>query len=233
MFISSIVPAVEMIRDEFTIEIANTSERAFEAYRLRNQVYCRERGYFADEAGLETDEFDVRSHHALLRVNSSGEVVGTVRLVLSSPEKPQDSFPMQHVCSSLLPYVPLRSTAEISRFAISKERRTSLPVPMMRLALMKGILRLSTELKLTHWCAIMEPPLLRLLQATAIHFRPIGPLVDHHGLRQPCFNGIDAVMARIEEEQPVIWNFLTDYGAIWPAVRQAAQPAPMAGRIAA
>jgi N-acyl-L-homoserine lactone synthetase len=229
MFISSIVPAVEMIRDDFAIEIATSGEQLLEAYRLRNQVYCRERGYFADEAGLEIDEFDVRSHHALLRVKSTGEVMGTVRLVLSSAEEPHDSFPMQHVCSTLEPYVPLRSTAEISRFAISKERRTSLSVPMMRLALMKGIVRLSTELRLTHWCAIMEPPLLRLLQATAIHFRPIGPLVDHHGPRQPCYNAIGDVMARIEEEQPVIWNFLTDHGAIWPTARRASA----ASRIAA
>ncbi|MDE2198427.1 MAG: GNAT family N-acetyltransferase [Rhodospirillales bacterium] len=216
MYLGSIVPAVETIREEVSIEIADSPEQLLEAYRLRNQVYCKERGYFADEAGVEIDTYDVRSHHALLRTTGTGEVLGTVRLVLPTPERPQHSFPMQHVCTNLLPHVPLETTAEISRFAISKQRRTTLSVPMMRLALMQGILRLSGELGLTHWCAMMEPPLLRLLQATAIHFHPIGPLLDHHGLRQPCYNDIDSVMTRIGDEQPVIWDFLTDGGRYWP-----------------
>ena len=224
MYISSIVPGVEIVRDEFTIELATSPDLIREAYSLRNQVYCRERGYFADEAGLETDAFDPRSHHALLRANTTGDVVGTVRLIIATPDQPLDSFPMQHACRNLLPFVPMATTAEISRFAISKARRSALSVPMMRLALMKGILRLSLELKLTHWCAIMEPSLLRLLQATSIHFCPIGPLLDHHGLRQPCYNDIAAVMARLEDEQPVIWDFLTDCGILWPP---AAIMAPM------
>src|SRR3954454_1724840 len=39
---------------------------------------------------------------------------------------------------------------------------------------------------LTHWCALMEPSLVRLLYATGVHFAPLGPMVDAYGRRQPC-----------------------------------------------
>jgi len=52
---------------------------------------------------------------------------------------------------------------------------------------MSGIANVRDQLRLTHWCAIMEPFLLRLLQMNAIHFIPVGPLVDYHGLGQPSY----------------------------------------------
>jgi hypothetical protein len=46
---------------------------------------------------------------------------------------------------------------------------------IMRLGLVQGLVRISQELGLTHWCAVMEPSLLRLLRRTAIHFEPLAP----------------------------------------------------------
>ena len=86
---------------------------------------------------------------------------------------------------------------------------------MVRLGLMQGILRLSRELGLTHWCAIMEPMLLRLLQMSSIYFQPIGPLVEYHGLRQPAFLEIDAVLDRARFERPDAWNYVTLDGQLW------------------
>jgi N-acyl-L-homoserine lactone synthetase len=209
---------ISAIRDECVIEIARTPEQIHAAHLLRHQVYCIERGYErgysigGDE--IEIDEFDTHAHHAVLTSRRSGDVVGTVRLVVADPARLHRSFPMQHVSPPLHPYVPIATSAEISRFAISKQRRGT--VPLMRLSLMRGILELSVELGLTHWCATMEPSLLRLLQATAIHFRPISGLVEHHGLRQPCYNTIDDVMRGIEAENPELYDFFTDNGRIYP-----------------
>ena len=86
---------------------------------------------------------------------------------------------------------------------------------MLRLALVRGLVDLSGELGLTHWCAMMEPSLLRLLRATAMHFEAHGPLVDHHGMRQPSFTSLDAFLGRVEREHPAIWDFVTDSGKLW------------------
>jgi hypothetical protein len=121
---------------------------------------------------------------------------------------------MQLVCpSDLLKDLPIGSTAEISRFAISKERRSGLSDGLMRLGLVQGLVRLSREIGTTHWCAIMEPTLLRLLRRDSIQFHSLGPLVDYHGLRQPCFRGLTELLDSIGSEQPRIWEFLTQADA--------------------
>ena len=84
----------------------------------------------------------------------------------------------------------------------------------MRLALVRGLVQLSKEIGITHWCAVMERTLLRLLQSSAIHFEPLGPLVEYHGLRQPASGDVDAILARMRREQPAIWEFVTGGGSL-------------------
>jgi N-acyl-L-homoserine lactone synthetase len=210
--------AIAAVKEEFSIEKADRADLVREACELRYQVYCLERNFEAPQGQIETDDFDDRSRHVVLRHRASGKVIGTVRLVLMYPAAPHDSFPLQRVCdASFLNRVPLSGIAEISRFAISKELRIASPAAqgMLRLALVRGLVDLSGELGLTHWCAMMEPSLLRLLRATAMHFEAHGPLVDHHGMRQPSFTSLDAFLGRVEREHPAIWDFVTDSGKLW------------------
>ncbi len=86
---------------------------------------------------------------------------------------------------------------------------------LVRLALMQGIVRLSEELNLTHWCAIMEPALLRLLRTTAIYFAPLGPVIEYRGIRQPSYGKIHTVLDRIQRDQCDIWNYITLNGELW------------------
>jgi N-acyl-L-homoserine lactone synthetase len=209
---------IRRLRESFIVERADTPDLIHEAHRLRHQVYCVERGYEAGEDGLEIDAFDARAHHAVMRHRDSGEVVGTVRLVLPSIAGIGDCFPMQSVCdASLLRHLPIPTTAEISRFAISKRRRDGAgdSSAVMRLGLMQGIVLLSGELGITHWCAMMEPSLLRLLQVSAIHFDPVGPLVDFHGMRQPSVGNVDGILDRMAREAEEVWEFITDSGQLW------------------
>jgi N-acyl-L-homoserine lactone synthetase len=210
---------LQAIQERFTVQLANTPALVREAHRLRYQVYCVENDYL-DGNGLEVDEFDLHSHHVIMRDNVTGEVVGTVRLVLWQQEMPEASFPMQQVSpASLRHYVPLRTTAEVSRFALSKARRDLVGVKagLLRLLLVQGVVRLSAELGITHWVAVMEPSLLRLLKGSGIHFSPIGNPIEYHGLRQCCYAKIDALLARVYEDHPEIWGLLTSGGALWPA----------------
>jgi len=127
---------------------------------------------------------------------------------------------MQQVCDpALLSSLPMHRTGEISRFALSKDRRDGAGHAgvFMRLGLMQGIVHVSQEAGLTHWCAIMERSLIRLLQSTAIYFAPIGPAVEYHGIRQPAVARISATLERIRREAAPVFNYVTADGALWPA----------------
>jgi len=205
---------------EFSIVIADTPVLLAEAYRVRHQVYCVERGFETSDNGIETDGFDNMSRHVLLRHRASGEVVGTVRVVMPATHSLDRSFPMQRVCAPpVLECLPLGSTGEISSFSLSKSRKATAgsAAAFMRLGLMQGIVRVSRDAGLTHWCAVMERSLLRLLQSTGIHFRPVGPLVHHHGIRQPAVGAVEDVMARIYAEAKPVWDYITADGELWPA----------------
>lgn len=214
----SVAEAICAVREEFDVVVAHSPSLIRQSFRLRHQVYCVERGFLEASGDQECDDFDPHSRHVVLVSRDTRQVVGTVRMVLPSRPDPEDCFPLQRVCQSqLLDDIPLESTVEVSRFAISKELRSGMPTGLMRLGLVQGLVRLSCELDITHWCAIMERSLLRLLRTSAIYFNPLGPLVDYHGPRQPCFSELGTLLDRVGRERPEIWEYLTLNGAFCPA----------------
>ena len=80
----------------------------------------------------------------------------------------------------------------------------------MSLGLIQSLVSMSVQHGITHWCALMEPKLLRMLAAMAIHFKPMGAPVEYHGLRQPCYCHVGTVLDRVRREQPMFWQILTD-----------------------
>jgi N-acyl-L-homoserine lactone synthetase len=181
-------------------------------------VYCVENQYEDGTTGLEIDEFDARSRHVVIRHRASGHVVGAVRLILPMLGAIERSFPVQRVCDPrLLRSIPLQRAGEVSRFAISKHRRhlSGAANSLMRLALVQGAVRLSAEAGHTHWLAVMEPRLLRLLRATGLHFQPVGPLVEHHGIRQPVYANVEKLLRTVAQEYREVWEFITDGGRWW------------------
>ncbi len=149
-------------------------------------------------------------------------------------------LPIRHVCHHELVVhdndkLPRVNTAEISRFAVSKtfrrranEEQTLIGgisdvsadprrrIPNASLGLMQAIVAMAAKAGVTHLCAVMEPVLLRMLRRLGIHFLDIGPLVDYHGRRQPCYSDLDVLLARIWLEQPEVWELITQDGSLWP-----------------
>lgn len=228
----------EIYHRSFEWVLATTDELREESYRLRYQVYCIE-NEFEDPAenpnGLETDRYDANAAHALLRHLPSGRFAGTVRLILPSKEYPERSFPLQELCDDPIisdpDLFPVHQTAEISRFSISKQfmrranddsyrgvGRSETPnnerrlIPSISLGLIEALVAMSAQHGITHWCAEMEPYLLKRLTRFGIHFDPIGPIIEHHGRRQPCYKRLDLLLARVREEKPEIWELLTNDG---------------------
>lgn len=210
---------IQSIRRDFVVEQVTTTQTLQEALRVRYDVLRRERGYPVGQDGIETDLFDDHARHVVLRHRVSADVVGTVRVVHLVRDNPWTSLPIQHICSpALLRHLPRHSTGEVSRFALCRTRAPSEPRSglLLRLALMQGVLRASRDLGLTHWCAVMEPSLLRLLRTASVNFEPVGPLVECYGERQPAFAHIDTLLINGREERPAIWDYVTDRGALAP-----------------
>lgn len=219
-----------------------TAEQRTEAFRLRYQVYCKEHN-FEDESdnpdGYEQDQLDDHALHTLLLHRPSETYVGTVRLILPDAEEHGLEFPIRTVCDpSLLrennENLPQNYTAEISRFAVSKnfrrrdgDEQTTVGgynddedprrlIPHISLGLMQAIVEMARRGGVTHLCAMMEPALLRMLSRLGIHFNNLGPRVEYHGTRQPCYSDLDLLLTRTWIERREVWEILTRDGEIWP-----------------
>ena len=223
----------------FRSQLADTPDLLRTALAIRYQVYCLERKFEkADEHGdcLESDDFDAAAIHSLVIHKPSCEAIGTARLIL--PRYAEGELPIEHLLRQngfrAGDHFPVATSAEVSRFSISNqfrrrrgdngiseggvgearysECRGALPC----LGLIREIIRQSYALGLTHWAAVMEPKLLRMLAAIGFHFTPVGPLVSYHGLRQPSYASIPETMARLKRERPDHWMVVTDAGALMP-----------------
>jgi len=218
----------------FRTSSADTAQLIETSFALRYQVYCLERQFEdpAEHANFqEKDEFDQHSVHSLIFYRPRAEAIGTVRIILADPEL--ERLPIQKLLREIglnpFDYFKSENTAEISRFAISKEfrrrhsshllaaekhlpeRKTNLPC----LGLIQCILRRSLELGISTWAAMMEPQLLRMLASMGIRFLPIGPLVSHHGLRQPSFCDVPKMLKVLAYEKPENWVVVTDDGELF------------------
>jgi N-acyl amino acid synthase of PEP-CTERM/exosortase system len=218
--------------------VADTPLLVRAAQSLRYQVYCLERR-FEEPAqhvdGLERDEDDIRSVAGLLYFKHDPDPIGTARLIL--PGRESDGLPVQRLLTKngvrTAERAPNLTTAEVSRFSISKAFRkraaTALDLSALQpgqiaelytalpcLGLVQTMLRASVTEGITHWLAIMEPKLLRMLATLGIHFQSIGPLLSFHGLRQPSICRLADMLERLAYEKPEHWNIVTDCGRLLP-----------------
>ncbi len=112
-----------MPSNEFEIIVADTDVARRHHFQLRYQVFCLETGFedpekFPDQ--LETDEYDERSAHFLVRNTVSGRWRAACRVVLPGPEP----LPIEAYCrlSDATPF-PSAETAEVSRLLITNAAR--------------------------------------------------------------------------------------------------------------
>jgi N-acyl amino acid synthase of PEP-CTERM/exosortase system len=179
----------------------------------------------------------------LLRHDVTGEFIGTVRLIVPPAGDARFSAPFQRYCdrSEIQDILPERSTAEVSRFAISKSFRhrtagetypeesvRSLPslhdrrfMPTLSLGLIAAVMQMAFARDITHVCAVMAPALLRLLRRLGIEFKAAGTVVDYHGLRQPCYAECASLLDQVRQACPESWRMMMSADAIagYPVLR--------------
>jgi N-acyl amino acid synthase of PEP-CTERM/exosortase system len=223
----------------FESSVAEHAAQRLDCYRIRYQVYCIDNTYEDPDNSpdrLETDAFDSHSIHSLLTHRSTGNAIGTVRVVLPRASGERRRFPLHQVAGAVVgddvaPF-PIERTGEISRFSTVKSFRQHIPdrgvetlltpdawrkmIFHLPLGLIRSCIEMSVQEGLTHLAALMEPALLRLLTRLGIHFNALGPLVDYHGQRQPCWVDLDVMLRRVYRERPDVWDVMTDGGRLWP-----------------
>ncbi|SFI96833.1 PEP-CTERM/exosortase system-associated acyltransferase [Nitrosomonas sp. Nm34] len=230
----------------FEIVIANTQALKNEVFSLRYQVLCIHEGIPGFQAdnypdGQEKDEYDDYSIHLLLRHRSSNSFIGTTRLIMANDLNISQKFPMELYSQFYKEYVNIqilrKHTTEISRFIIRSDffkrkedsrflddnnlmgdyakGRRRFPHPMLALAV--GVIQLCAKNDIYYWLSSMNPALNRLLNFYGMQFDPIGPLVNHHGLRRPYYVCLLDVLERMYTNHREIWELVTDNGRIWPA----------------
>jgi N-acyl amino acid synthase of PEP-CTERM/exosortase system len=200
-------------KEHFEVVRASTPALLDEAYRLRYQVYCVENCYENPNqhlGGRETDIYDDTSEHALLLHRRSREIAGTVRVILPTTDTQNLGLPINIVADSeqreMLGRLPHSHTAELSRFAVSKEfrRRRSTDTEDHRIlryitiGLIRGALEICRENDIQYVCAVMERSLIRLLGRLGFVFEHIGGLIDYHGARQPCVAPVNQIVSTAE-----------------------------------
>jgi len=218
---------------------ADTPELLKACYRLRYQVYCVENPFEDPREspnGLETDAYEGRSLHALVVHRPSGLPVATVRLILPdlSLEPP---LPFLSLCKHPLlgdpTQLPMDLVAEISRFAVSKisrrlrrspelmgiddreARESSIdPREAPTVALVRAFVALAAQNDIHILFALMEKGLIRRANLLGIRFVPVGPPVEHHGIRQPCVTVIKDLLDHAKVRRPDVWGALTDGGSM-------------------
>ena len=196
-------------------------------------------------AQMESDGYDRHSSHILLRHLPSDKFVGTARLILPDPLDPHKLFPTERHTQfdpTLIDTgkLPRQSTGEISRLVVVRRfsrRRDELlhalenemhvekwaptiqrrfPHPMLALAV--GIIHMSVEHRINHWLSVMEPALNRLLGLYGLQLDPVGPIIDHHGLRRPYYADLVQMLDRMHKNHKQFWELVTDYGRVRPVV---------------
>lgn len=225
----------------FTVRIADTEPLRQQAFRLRHQVYCVENDFEPRRAdAIETDSFDTRAPHALLFHRAVEEPIGTVRLVLPVADAAVGTLPIHAVCAADLfgrVGLPLGGTAEISRFALSRERvqklqQTTGPdetrhiLSFACLGLIAALRQIARAHDVTHTVAVMEPSLRRRLSILGLPMIEMGEPVNHHGVRVPCYTRIDQLEIQLKRLRPDLFPVLTaDVAAPWSAAQPGRNPA--------
>ncbi|MBL0058503.1 MAG: GNAT family N-acetyltransferase [Elusimicrobia bacterium] len=213
----------------FHFTVATTEDLLEKVYGLRYQSYVKDYR-FAPEAdfpdGRHTDRYDPGSIHAVA-LDSEGNAVGTVRLVLNSPL----GFQCLGAASEehQVKLASSKKVAELSRLALANpyagafadvwSALLSMPVPLpvppgkpsaprrdrrrgavILLGLFRMLYRVSKRLRLTGWCFMCNPATAAVYVRHGVPMNQLGPVVDRVGNRA-------SHLARFHEIEHHLLNF--------------------------
>lgn len=198
-----------LFQRDFQLKVAESATDRQQTFKLRHQVYCEELGFEpCNAAGLETDRYDERSAHYLLRHRNSGALAGTMRMITCN--QPAQQLPVAHYFAESFTNSTLQPAAfqpdticELSRLALAAEFRRQpgtsnsalLPLSSTQNADTSGHYRyLAAALYLAalehtqlqgfkHAYAVVAPALARMLNKVGFQFQQISHPIELNGKR--------------------------------------------------
>lgn len=227
-FPSALRPFPAAIKQSVTIEkplwsfedfyapvIAINENLKHDAFRLRHDVYCREKKFEPEQENqLEFDQYDTYACHGLLRDNTTGNYAGTVRII--TPTTSDETLPIEDACSDAMSSATLKPSnfmreeiCEISRLAVpvqyrqgsTKGDRQPDVESEARKMVPTGLYLMGASLAMAvgrqHAFVMMEPRLARAMGIIGVKFQQIGDVIDYHGMRAPFYINSEMLISRI------------------------------------
>jgi N-acyl-L-homoserine lactone synthetase len=158
----------------YTYRIVESDEEKKLIYRLRYDIYCKEKKWL-DPSNysdcLEKDEYDKSSLH-FGAFDDNNMLVGSVRLIIPENKMP---IPMEKAFDIDPNYNQKR--VEVSRLIVPKDRRGYNIV----IGLVRTIYTWASENGITHAYTISENNLLNYIKRKGYHFIPIKDGKDYFG----------------------------------------------------
>ncbi len=229
----------------FSIVEAHTDDLKEQAYKLRYEVFCEENGHklFTDTPeGLEMDAYDERARHFLLIYIPTGEVAGTVRVVIPGQEKSLFSIPLQELCDHPMLFNPrlIGGVCEISRLCMSKKFRSRegdgsvLPgytqrqegyaaveegfaylrrsIPYAPVGLIRAALWAVLANKSLNCVMAVDPADFESLKILGMDYRVLGPKLKYYGDMLPIVFNAKYFMDNMKVANPACWEVVSDRG---------------------
>jgi|GEM_PF-1488083 len=221
-----------LYRSALLAQTAETSFERREAFHLRYQVYCLERGFEPIEEcrdGVETDAHDDRAIHFITRYRHTGRALGVTRLVMDHSDAP---LPIEaHGIAAVNHELDRqrgmgRRLGEVSRLAVTRELkqlcRPASPqggeprppriIPLhVSLGLLALLYKKSCQQRISHWVVLLDAALVRCYARFGIQGEPLGPIIDHRGPRQPLLISVSEIGERIQRRCPPLAQLVSDF----------------------
>ena len=206
----------------FEIVPALTDELKREAYRVRYSVYCEDLQFeFSRPDRFETDKYDTRALHLLIRSVRSGTFIGCTRIIRPPSNSIDRRLPFERICAKALDRsimdpskLPEDKIAEVSRLAViaafrrrkgeknspisvSEEDYDTGPMPRfpyIPLGLYIGTVELARIHDIRIIFMLTEERLASHFSRLGAELEFIGTPVEHHGLRFPSMVKISNVI---------------------------------------
>lgn len=226
----------------FSVSLVENDKQLRQAQRIRFRVYCEEFGYEdpnASPEGLEIDDYDSQSLHALVIHRKTGFPAGCVRMVPTAPSAPDEPLPFERYCGESVDqtfveglHLDRATVCEISRLAVDGAFRRRGPkehqsrfgqieqidfsreeqrvLPLIAVSAYLAATAITDHTGHTNVFAMMEPFLPRLMARSGIHFQRAGTDVEYHGTRAPYFITTGAALETMNEHLRDLYEVIRD-----------------------
>lgn len=219
----------------FRIAPARTEAEKNDVYFIRHDVYARELGFEPERPEQrETDAFDARSEHCLLRTaEAAPRLVGCARVVYTDPQDPAAPLPFEKACRDSLhrdvidpARLPRDRIAEVSRLAVlgdfrrrrgEQQREVTIDTgdfgdnrqprfPYIPVGLYMATVMMAREHGIEHLFTLTEPRLAEHFAKLGVKIAPIGAPIEHRGTRVPSVIHVPSVEGGIRLMIRPLWK---------------------------